>query len=76
MALRFVKRFWQLEELENWHFLHWQQAKFILMASCAFPPVVANYTLPALDFLWSCALTPANGVVPDPQFWVYMYLYH
>ena len=36
------------------------------MASCAFSPVVANYTLLSLDYLWPCAYTPANGVVPDP----------
>jgi len=73
MVLRFVKRFWRLEEMEDWHFHHWQQAKFILlMSQCRFPPVVANYTLPALDYLWPCVLAQANGVVRDPQFWVYI----
>ena len=66
MVLLFVKRFWRLQEIEDWHFVHWEQAKFFLMASCAFSPVVANYTLPSLDYLWPCAYSPANGVVHDP----------
>ena len=66
MVLRFVKRFWRLQDIDDWHFVQWEEAKFFLMESCAFSPVVANYTLPSLDYLWPCAYAPATGVVPDP----------
>jgi len=66
MVLRFVKRFWRLRDIDDWHYIHWEEAKFFLMESCDFSPVVANYTLPSLDYLWPCAYEPAAGVVPDP----------
>ena len=66
MVLRFVKRFWRLQDIDDWHFVQREEAKFFLMASCAFSPVVANYTLPSLDYLRPCAYAPATGVVPDP----------
>jgi len=67
MVLQFVKRFWQLDKFEGWHLCHWRQAKSILVSQCNFPSVIANFTLPALDYLWPCAFAPLVGVVPDPD---------
>ena len=66
LIFSFVKRFWRLRDIDDWHYIHWEEAKFFLMESCDFSPVVANYTLPSLDYLWPCAYALATGVVPDP----------
>jgi len=66
MVFQFVKRFWRLQQMEDWHLHQWRQAKLILMTQCKFPPVIANFTLPALDYLRPCAYVEANGVVPGP----------
>ena len=50
--------------MNDWHLCHWRQAKMFLTLVCRFPPVIANYTLPPLDYLWPCAY---DDYVPPPH---------